>query len=163
MASSWLGIVHHLSGPMDLAITQNPVHRTLALVSSAGHQVTIQGIAFTTPCGLEVTIRQNASSIDSSVRVSRRAESGTSHKPKLCFAHRFHATSGKLACTTGTTNQSDAATMEQPASEPSPLHSHWHVLRHTRVTNTVHPSAEPQSFTPLGVWVALLLPCWILL
>ena len=28
MASSWNGIVHHLSGPMDLASTQNPVHWT---------------------------------------------------------------------------------------------------------------------------------------
>ena len=116
MASSWLGIVHHLSGPMDLAITQNPVHRTLALVSSAGHQVTIQGIAFTTPCGLEVTIRQNASSIDSSVRVSRRAESGTSHHPSSALHTDSMQHLGDCLGPQGTTNQSGAVTMIQTAS-----------------------------------------------
>lgn len=34
-ASSWYGIVHHLSGPMDLASTQNPVHWTQGPVSHA--------------------------------------------------------------------------------------------------------------------------------
>ena len=34
-ASPWHGIVHHLSGPMDHAFTQNPVHWTLGLVSHA--------------------------------------------------------------------------------------------------------------------------------
>ena len=31
MASLWHGIVHHLSGPLDLACTQNPVHWTSGL------------------------------------------------------------------------------------------------------------------------------------
>ena len=58
MASSWYGIVHHLSGPMDLASTQNPVHWTLGPVSHAEpaalrmlHSATHGGSGSPTPFG----------------------------------------------------------------------------------------------------------------
>lgn len=68
MASSWNGIVHHLSGPMEPASTQNPVRRTAGLVAPAAHVPLLSPIdismawpcfapsgperfAFTVPCG----------------------------------------------------------------------------------------------------------------
>ena len=125
MASSWYGIVHHLSGPMDLASTQNPVHWTLGPVSHAepaaracttpqptgvrvprpsvtpsalaaglatrrgsAHPPWREGLPTSRPVWEErcfhraLRFRQDrtsgrASSIDSLVRVSRRAESST--------------------------------------------------------------------------------------
>jgi hypothetical protein len=118
-ASSWNGIVRHLSGPMDLASTQNPVHWTSEPVSHAEPGLGVVAltplpgpvslslslcnkdptrtssgrVAFTTPFALGFrSTSQHASSIDSLVRVSRRAESGTdTAKLKLptCTLHHL--------------------------------------------------------------------------
>ena len=51
-ASSWNGIVHHLSGPMDLARTRNPVRGTRGPVVQAGGDVEDRKHGRATgPCG----------------------------------------------------------------------------------------------------------------
>jgi hypothetical protein len=136
MASSWNGIVHHLSGPMDLASTQNPVRWTAGLVAPAasssrillrwrsvalsgyarslpvGVSCTIRAglVAFTTPCGFVDRTRQPAGSIDSLIRVSRRAEGGPGQPKPFCVAHSHPATSGRQAGRAGATIGTGAAT-----------------------------------------------------
>ena len=118
MASSWNGIVHHLSGPRDPARTQNPVHRTSGPAARAetggpggvgtdrggrplphtprpaqssrrpfaapSGPLLLTAVAFTTPCGLVDRTSQPAGSIDSLIRVSRRAAGGPD-RPKPCL------------------------------------------------------------------------------
>ena len=79
MASVWNGIVHHLSGPMDLASTQNPVRWTTGPVipCSAVAMHIRDGCCFhRAPERLWRARQPLASSIDSLVRVSRRAVDG---------------------------------------------------------------------------------------
>ena len=123
-ASSWNGIVRHLSGPMDLASTQNPVHWTSEPVSHAA-----RSLPFASPSlvSLSLSLRnsnpiiwesclhyallalgfrstsQQASCIDSLVRVSRRAESGTdTAKLKLptCTLHHLGSPGSHRATST---------------------------------------------------------------
>ena len=107
MASLWNSIVHHLSGPMDLASTQNPVHWTadpvipcrgprpgLIGLPSPRTEVSSEGI-------ITVCTTPRANSIDSLVRVSRRAEGGTAEAwpSSTALQHRIPsggpATSGR--------------------------------------------------------------------
>ena len=93
-ASSWHGIVHHLSGPTDLASTQNPVLGTSGPVTHAARRGTIwvgESIAFTEPWPPQERRRgassgdtsERASAVDSLVRVSRRAVGSTAMGSKL--------------------------------------------------------------------------------
>jgi len=91
MASLWHGIVHHLSGPMDLARTQNPVHWTAGLVSLAGLGLPprhLRQACLHHALGCSLQPSHPASSIDSLVRVPRRAEGGTALHQARTGPHR---------------------------------------------------------------------------
>ena len=76
-ASPWNGIVHHLSGPRDLALTQNLVQRASGLVSHAAYTVWVCCLHHALRFPLRTFQQPCASSIDSLIRVSRRAEGGS--------------------------------------------------------------------------------------
>jgi len=120
-ASSWNGIVHHLSGPMDHASTQNPVHWTSGPVFHAAVLASGRGVAFTLPWRLETIggTCQPACSIDSLVRVTRRAEGGTgSNQALLCLSApgtRPQSCWHSMSC-----HRSDSLTLHYSPSETGP-------------------------------------------
>ena len=186
MASSWNGIVHHLSGHMDLASTQSPVHWTWGLVFHAAvvvccpHSTQTESLSPGQSCTQPASQRepffscawrtaaphhiwrvhrvalaclhcalaafhvhtcQHARSIDSLVRVSRRAVCGTVAPSTTAIDFTRHHPEGRKKHSSHHQSGEPATPLNQ-----APLRlgtSDWHARGRARVSS--HSQETPAS------------------
>jgi len=151
MASLWNGIVHHLSGPTQHASTQNPVQWTLGpVIPCRQHNL---GLTFCFHRALWVDTRHlcvhctsvlrhktSAHSVDSLVRVPRRAESDAA-KGNGCVCRNTHEPAGAKL------------TSAQSVLERSPCHQ---TLWQEDTNHTGVWAQRPANHQVKGMWCS----CW---